>query len=131
MAELGWSRESIVLDSPAMACIAHVKNSLGQRRAPEESTKGPPSRVFKHDAPNEGTTSGTPPSCRSTPNRGFRLKTTTNPKTASEMSLSETLSETSSASREIYNLRFRILSNIISEFFTSREKINLKQKVHH
>jgi hypothetical protein len=50
-----------------MACIAPIKNSHGQRQAPEEGNLEPPRRASKCDAPNRVmTTSSTPPSsCRS------------------------------------------------------------------
>jgi hypothetical protein len=76
------------LNSPAMAYIAPLKISLGQRQTPDECNLGPPSRVFKHDAPNRDTTSRTPPPCRSYPNQGFRPKTTPNSKREGDVSTS-------------------------------------------
>jgi hypothetical protein len=67
MVELGRPREGIVLDSSTMACIAPLKNNLGQRRAPDEGSLESPGCVSKCDAPNRVmTTSRTmPSSCRS------------------------------------------------------------------
>jgi hypothetical protein len=53
MAELGRSQEGIAFNSPAMACIAPLNISLGQRRTPEECNLGPPSRVFNTILPTE------------------------------------------------------------------------------
>jgi hypothetical protein len=52
------------------AYIAPPEINIGPRRPPEESNEGP-SRVSNHDAPNRGTTSRKPPSCR--PNTESRL----------------------------------------------------------
>lgn len=45
--------------------IAMRKIDRGQRRTSQERNEGPPNCVSRHDAPNRGTTSRTPPSCRS------------------------------------------------------------------
>lgn len=54
-----------------MACIAPPKNSLEQRRSPEEGNLESPCHVSKRDAPNRVMTPRTPPSRRS--NSGTRL----------------------------------------------------------
>jgi hypothetical protein len=58
MKGLGWPREHIVLDSPAMMYIGPVEIKLGRRQALEEHNKEPHSRFSKHDALNGGARQG-------------------------------------------------------------------------
>jgi hypothetical protein len=60
MVELGWSQEGIILNSPAMECIASLRTTLDSH----ERNLGPQSCVSKCKAPNRGMTSRAPISCR-------------------------------------------------------------------